>query len=227
MSQFSDLKPNFSAWQSIAYMKIPLENTYVRFNEGDIIGELLAYITLAPVFVMVMYATLIILRRDYSTFFALGGQLFNLLLNKILKKLIDEPRPLDSLDISDSGMPSNHSQFIGYFATFYILQFLFNSKILSIQYRCLYSFFLVILATLVCYSRYYLEYHTIAQVLVGVAIGSSVGVLWSMIDIILGNVIGNYVCSIPLIHSLGVRHFSALEQYLSLRNIKLYKQRKL
>ena len=201
-------------------MKIPLENTYVRFEKGDIIGEVLAYITLSPVFVMVMYTTLVILRRDYSTFYALGGQLLNLLLNKVLKKLIDEPRPSDNNDISDSGMPSNHSQFIGYFVVYYSIQFLFNTngnKTLSVQYKYLYSFYLFVLGVLVCFSRLYLGYHTIDQVLVGVGVGTVVAILWSMIDIYFGNLLGDYICSIPFIHFFDVRNFSPMGQYLSIR----------
>lgn len=207
-------------------MRVPLENTYVRFEQGDLVGELLAYFTLTPVFIMVMYTTLVLLRRDYSTFYALGGQIVNLLLNKILKKLIDEPRPADNEDISDSGMPSNHSQFIGYFGTFYVLQFLLNSKALSRPYRYLYSGFLVLLAALVCFSRHYLGYHTWPQIFVGAWVGSSLGLVLSSIDILLGNSIGALVCSIPIVRYFGVRHFSSLEQYLALRSDPSTKRRK-
>ena len=207
-------------------MKIPLENTHVTFDQGDTIGEILAYITLTPVFLMVMYTTLILLRRDYTTFYALGGQLLNLVFNKILKKLIDQPRPIHNHELSDSGMPSNHSQFIGYFVVYYSIQFLFNShsKTLSVQYKYFYSFSLFILGALVCFSRYYLGYHTVDQVLVGAGVGTTVGILWSIIDIYFGNFIGDYLCSIPLIHFFGVRHFSPLEQYLLLRTNTSYKK---
>jgi membrane-associated phospholipid phosphatase len=67
-------------------------------------------------------------------------------------------------DLSDEGMPSNHSQFIAYFCTIYIIQFLFRCKDLHIFFRILYTFYVFILGVLVCYSRYYLGCHHPEQV---------------------------------------------------------------
>lgn len=55
-------------------------------------------------------------------------------------------------DLLDHGMPSNHCQFISFFCTIYIIQFI-RAKDLSIIFRILYSFYVLILGIIVCYSR--------------------------------------------------------------------------
>jgi dolichyldiphosphatase len=52
-------------------------------------------VTLTPVFVMVMYATIILTRRDFQTCFICLGQLINVAINLVLKKIISQPRPED------------------------------------------------------------------------------------------------------------------------------------
>mmetsp|Transcript_23998 Transcript_23998/g.44556 ORF Transcript_23998/g.44556 Transcript_23998/m.44556 type:complete len:84 (+) Transcript_23998:88-339(+) len=74
---------------------VPFDLTYVRYENHDMLGLQLAVITLAPIFIMVMYATIILIRRDFQTCFICVGQLSNVVLNLILKKLIAQPRPED------------------------------------------------------------------------------------------------------------------------------------
>ena len=200
-------------------MKVALENTYVRYEDFDHLGKLLAYVTLTPVYIMAMYTTLLLFRRDYSTLFSFSGQMINLVLNKVLKKIFDQPRPGDNSDLSDSGMPSNHSQFMGYICTYYIIQFLFNSPKLTVVYRLFYSLLLCTLCLAVCYSRHYLEYHTVDQIIVGALIGSSFGFFYALFDVLYGYKLGNLICSIPVIDYFGVRNFSPLEEYMKFRHV--------
>jgi hypothetical protein len=44
---------------------------------------------------MVMYATIILTRRDFQTCFICLGQLINVAINLVLKKIISQPRPED------------------------------------------------------------------------------------------------------------------------------------
>jgi dolichyldiphosphatase len=67
--------------------------THVMYIKGDIIGYFLALLSLSPIFIMVMYATLIVFRRDFQTIFIVFGQLLNVAVNLILKKVISQPRP--------------------------------------------------------------------------------------------------------------------------------------
>lgn len=72
---------------------VPFSLTYVRYEENDLLGKMLALVTLSPVFIMVMYATILVIRRDIQTAFITFGQLMNVGMNLILKKIINDPRP--------------------------------------------------------------------------------------------------------------------------------------
>lgn len=59
------------------------------------------------------------------TFFL--GTILNEIFNKILKNWIQEPRPIERLNLTDQfGMPSSHSQFIWFFSTYTTLFILFR-----------------------------------------------------------------------------------------------------
>ena len=201
-------------------MKIPLDYTYVNYESDDIVGLCFAFVTLTPIYLMVMYTTLIVFRRDYSTCYALGGQLLNLIINKILKKIINQPRPESCEISSDSGMPSNHSQFMSYFILFYIVQITWvHSKYFNVGLKVFYISVLIVMGAAVCYSRYYLNYHTAEQVVVGACIGSIVGVVWSMADVLIGQPLGDFICQIPIIKFFAIINYSPLSEYYELRGI--------
>jgi dolichyldiphosphatase len=199
-------------------MKVPLEATYVRYEKDDLFGELLAYVTLTPIFLMVMYTTLVVFRRDFHIVFTLFGQLLSLILNKLLKTLIHQERPKDN-DISDFGMPSNHSQFVSFFCIFYILHvFHMKPQPLSTLVKRFVVLSLLSLQFVVCYSRVYLSYHTSEQVIVGALVGGLFGALWMGLEIKYGQSLGDMFCSIPFIRFIGIRHFSPLVAYLSIHD---------
>lgn len=155
------------------------------------------------------FATLILFRRDlhtvrinccYSikerrriwtgffhfqiTFFV--GLLSNEVLNKVLKYAIQEPRPVSRPNMhNEFGMPSNHSQFMCFFATYVLLFVLLRLHQMnqngSFMERFLRLFVIAVTwlaAALVCYGRVYLQYHTSLQVVVGSVIGICSGCLW-------------------------------------------------
>ena len=97
--------------------------THVEYDEGSVAGFLMAGLTLAPVYVMVMYATLVVVRREIHTLAMLCGQLVNLAINFVLKRLIRQPRPTGT-SMGGHGMPSNHAQFIFFFGATASLFFL-------------------------------------------------------------------------------------------------------
>jgi dolichyldiphosphatase len=92
--------------------KVPFAPTFVMYEQGDLVGEGAALLSLAPVFIIVAYVTLLISRRELHVAFALLGQLVNVVLNFYLKVAIDAPRPT-GCDRTDPGMPSDHAQFMG------------------------------------------------------------------------------------------------------------------
>ena len=153
--------------------------TFVQYSKGDKIGHLLAYTTLFPIFIMVGFATLLIFHRSLKTFWLLMGQLLNKALNLILKYLIKEPRPQNLLKDGSFGMPSSHSQFIGFFCTFglfYCHRYGGPDKLKGWEWLIYLA--LVVSMIAVPYSRVYLNYHTTEQVLVGSLVGSIFGYIW-------------------------------------------------
>ena len=66
-------------------MRKPFSLTYVTYEEGDAVGLACALLALAPVFIIVSYATLLVSRRDVHVAYVLVGQLANKALNDALK----------------------------------------------------------------------------------------------------------------------------------------------
>lgn len=162
---------------------IPFELTYVRYQEGDVLGYLLAITTLAPIYIAAAYCTLLVTQRNVDIVLILLGQTINLVLNKVLKKVIAQPRP-EGCDLKDWGMPSNHSQFVAYAcATFSLLlaRHMIKSRLLVRRpiFRVLFISAAIVLCLCVCTSRVYLKYHTIEQVVVGALVGACAGWVWT------------------------------------------------
>ena len=97
-----------------------LSLTAVVYREGDRLGQALALASMLPIFLIVSYLTTIAVRRELHTCAILFGQLLNEALNLALKKQIRQPRP-EGAPSDDFGMPSSHSQFMGFFAAYIVL----------------------------------------------------------------------------------------------------------
>ena len=67
--------------------------THVYFNPADKVSYALAYITLAPIAILVFYASVIVSRREVAGILMLAGQLVNECINFILKEKIQQDRP--------------------------------------------------------------------------------------------------------------------------------------
>lgn len=194
--------------------------THVEYDATNPINKLLALFSLSPVFIMVMFATLIIFRRDFQTIFSVIGQLLCIGINLIIKHIIKQPRPIFhqkytsdnnigdiSVVESEYGMPSNHSQFICHFATFYSLQLLLKCWSLPVFYRLLYSIMLILLAAITSYSRFQLEYHSVEQVLVGCFVGAISGFTWYIVSNSTMTM-SKIICRQPLAVWLGLRDYA-------------------
>jgi dolichyldiphosphatase len=132
----------------------PFTITFVLYQRGDLIGKLLALITLVPIFISVSYAALLVFNRDTRLLLLLFGQIINEIINYSLKRIIKEPRPTELLGDGTFGMPSSHSQFVCFWATYCLLyinnripeKFIFLGRILHLA--------LIAIPILVVYSRF-------------------------------------------------------------------------
>ncbi|KAK0546377.1 hypothetical protein OC861_004706 [Tilletia horrida] len=158
--------------------------THVRYDADDPLAQLLALITLSPIFLLCAYTTIILYRRELTFINALLGQLGCEAVNWGLKRLIRQPRPHDHIG-DGYGFPSSHSQFVGFFAAFFVCHFVLHHPpprkprtLINTMRRIEHAIaiaLIVVLSALVCYSRYYLMYHSVAQIVAGSIIGVALG----------------------------------------------------
>ncbi|UZJ56617.1 hypothetical protein CBS101457_005937 [Exobasidium rhododendri] len=175
--------------------------THVQYHPGDPFAMPLSLITLAPPFLLVSYITLLLVRRELTMLTALIGQLGCEGLNLALKRIFKQGRPTDFLG-TGYGMPSSHSQFMGYFMAFWCLH-LYRFRpgltrarrsreegqrialsligVLRSAEHLAAIAFIVALSLITAYSRYHLSYHTPLQILVGFSVGVAAGLAWNTI----------------------------------------------
>ncbi|CCF58982.1 hypothetical protein KAFR_0F03860 [Kazachstania africana CBS 2517] len=167
---------------------IPFDDTFILYNPHDIISVLSVYLSLSPILILMFYLSWLIITREIESVIVACGQLSNEVLNKILKKLIKENRPygITSLHYNSTinfnmgpgyGMPSAHSQFVGFFTVYFLLRIKYKWKFVPVDH-ILYSTLIATLGALVCFSRIYLCYHNLKQVVVGYSIGLLNGSLY-------------------------------------------------
>lgn len=122
-----------------------------------------------------LFSGLIIWRHDTETLWILVGSVLNAMLSIALKRILNQERPVSNLR-SDPGMPSSHAQsifFIFSFAIFSIVESLgINEGSLAISGLVLAS------GTYLTWLRVSQQLHTIPQVVVGAAVGSTFFTLW-------------------------------------------------
>ena len=102
------------------------------------------------------------------------GLIFVLVIVKILKRIIKQKRPKQERYL-DYGMPSSRAAFVSFIATYLIL----ITKNLSDISKLLLIFFVFIS----CYMKYYLEEHSMSQLLVGCLIGYIIGKVFYNLNI--------------------------------------------
>lgn len=202
---------------------VPVTFTHVEYPKGDGLGKLLAWCSLLPSFTVISFIPIILLRRDLTTIYFYLGMFVNEFTNLVLKRIIAEPRPPRTANTelwSVHGMPSSHSQFAGYFTLFVILLFYIRIKVVTfiIPLAKIWKHVLVVVSILVsaavCYSRYYLKYHTCSQVWVGVVVGAVVAALWFAF---LEKFVGPYfpiIASLPICEMLLIKDYSLIPNAL-------------
>ena len=122
--------------------------------------------------VLIVSMFILATRNKYGIFLAISA-IDSLLLNTIVKLIIQRPRPQGLRLISQGGysFPSGHAMTITSFGLLLIF-FLWQSK-LSKSKKILGSLFLGLLILLVCLSRVYLGVHYASDILAGFLLGSA------------------------------------------------------
>lgn len=170
--------------RGISILQVTIRRPFTVLSLMAIAWSLLPYVV--PVFTIlsfVRYMAIAIARGQSITGGYSGFLLFYLLLaisgvllnEKVLKRIIQEPRPPGSASTS-YGMPSGHATNCYAWLVWCLLE-LWTSRAHSEGL----TWFLVLLAVMVLgpvpYARVYLQDHTKKQVLVGCLVGSLIGVV--------------------------------------------------
>jgi len=160
--------------------------THVLYDTSSTRAEFAALITLSPILLTPAYLSIIVCTRELTVINMFIGQCLNDGLNLVLKQCVKQKRPTGLLG-KGYGFPSQHSQYMGYFSTFLILHIFIKHSFVShgsrvavpdkIQKLAI-SFVVWLWALGVCYSRYFLSYHTPEQVLAGYLFGVAWGLIY-------------------------------------------------
>lgn len=135
-------------------------------------------------------------------------------LSMAVKRLLRQPRPAETCAFIGKchkyGMPSSHSQVMAYAFTTALLMHMHrrgnrkNSSLLASEIFELFELIILAgLSALVGIARVYLGYHSVSQVLAGVALGSGFSALWFLF--------------IAAVHSTGIAR-SSFSAVLHLEN---------
>ena len=135
--------------------------------------------------------------RDVHDVLVCLGYGLNAVCSKVLKEILAQPRPRDTCSIlgtcDSHGMPSTHSQFMMFCASYALCHYLYNRRVVRSMKRKKKTFeemrvistitvvehtILWILALSVCIARVHLGYHSVSQVVVGGILGIVCGYLW-------------------------------------------------
>ncbi|XP_022667917.1 dolichyldiphosphatase 1-like isoform X1 [Varroa jacobsoni] len=226
--------PSVIEWSSFSL-------THVQYPKGDSLGKLLAFISLSPLGIAVCMLTLILFRRDLHTITFSSGILLNEVMNYTLKHLIREPRPLKRQEemTVEFGMPSSHSQFMWFVATYLMFFITFrlhhgsnNNSVWEGVWRHLLIAGGFFWAGAVAASRVYLEYHTLAQVMAGGALGALAACAWFALTHCVFTPLFPYICSWRISELLLLRDTTLIPnvmwfEYTSYRQESRTRQRKL
>lgn len=170
------------------YNPIPFDHTYILYEPSDVVSVASVQLSLLPVYVMVFYTAWFLITREIEPVIVVGGHLINEVLNKMVKCVVKQPRPEFHKDFGigtyglSYGMPSAHSQFMGFFATYFACM-----VVLKLPLRQWAKTLAVAVLAAACvgvaFSRVYLLYHTPLQVAAGVLVGGVFGLMYFVVQL--------------------------------------------
>lgn len=169
------------------YNPIPFDHTYILYDPNDILSIICVHFSLLPIYIMVFYTSWFLITREIEPVIIVGGHLANELANKIVKIILKQPRPDFHKAFGETsyslsfGMPSAHSQFIGFFAAYFISTIIYQVPTLKNYQKGIGCIMLALALVCVSASRTYLLYHTIEQVLVGCLLGYVLGMAYFIV----------------------------------------------
>jgi len=143
--------------------------------------KIFGYIGIFSPLILFIISSLILYTKPVLYSYYLVGLVFNTILNMVLKETFKDPRPEEDIKVIEIalhkgkrissdvyGMPSAHAQNMG-FSTMFIY---YATKSET------WTTFYFIVSVITMLQRYVFKNHTIAQVIIGFAVGCSVGYMF-------------------------------------------------
>ncbi|GEQ68510.1 hypothetical protein JCM33374_g2178 [Metschnikowia sp. JCM 33374] len=196
------------------YNPVPFYHTYILYDPSDVVSAACVQFSLFPIYVMVFYTSWFLVTREIQPVITVGGHLINELLNSVIKHSVKQPRPEFHRNFGDGssslshGMPSAHSQFMGFYASYYLCVVLLQTPCTTLH-KVGMAVFLVGSSICVAFSRVYLQYHTTPQVVVGL----SVGVVWGLVYFVASSLVREVGLVDWVLSWRLVRYFSIKDSY--------------
>ncbi|KAK4347984.1 hypothetical protein RND71_034323 [Anisodus tanguticus] len=147
-------------------------------NSLDVMGDelMLGVVVLGAIgaskwLVAAVFGIIFLWRHNGEALWAASGSVLNAGLSKVLKKILNQERPVSTIR-SDPGMPSSHAQSIFYTVMFLVEYFGLNgiTAVISALIFAIGSYF--------SWLRVSQQLHTTSQVAVGAAVGFCFSVFW-------------------------------------------------
>ncbi|ODV58328.1 dolichyldiphosphatase, partial [Ascoidea rubescens DSM 1968] len=168
---------------------IPFDETYILYNPHDILSLVCVFFSLLPILLLVFYFSWFVTTRELESCIMAAGHVVNNIINHVIKNILKHQRPtyLDNLQEklpllrNQYGMPSAHSQFMGFFSMFFSLRFLLQFKNLTLFEKFIIIVVLNSMSIMTAFSRVYLYYHSADQVCVGLLLGWLLGSIFFLI----------------------------------------------
>merc|ERR1712066_718936 len=163
----------------------PLKQFVVEYEDGDDVGKVLAWISMLPFVLLFGSIAVTYAKRDIKCTLFLVGQAISLAVNKVLKETIRQPRPDSEHTFKNTnfGMPSDHTQYLAFFSVYYTLLCIQLKRsngldTLELVIKNLECLALCGATIIVAFSRVYLRYYTLEQVLAGGTVGVLLAVVY-------------------------------------------------
>lgn len=146
----------------------------IRYNLG--FADLEATLNrLSKWLVAALFAAVILSRHDAEALWAGMGSVINSALSVILKRILNQERPVSNLR-SDPGMPSSHAQSIFYAVMFMIISMVEWQGINELT--LVFAVASLVFGSYLSWLRVTQQLHTISQVGVGAVLGLCFALLW-------------------------------------------------
>ncbi len=169
---------------------VPFDFFYILIDPSDPLAAVFSFLTFSPFLIGFVLLFAVAARRDFHAAICLTGLILGTAINTGLKEYFQHPRPENSFKLG-FGMPSDHAQFMTFFAIYWIkMKFYYKhssnpvyfdltqlslsksfSTRLNDQISFIFPFLLIIFSLSVIFTRHYFRVHTPNQLFVGILVG--------------------------------------------------------